>query len=184
MRDPVRSLGGILRAHVYPVLRRSYLYNLLRAVRQGIDRRNAVMFRFADGSQIQLFPGELASKAAQGQPGRREFQLVMDALRRLHAIATENGTKMLVVLQPAKEEVYLPLLGQEPPDPTSALRLALGRAGMGYLDLTPGFQERAAGGERLFFETDAHPSAAGDALIAELVAAHLRLYGNKYGLTE
>jgi hypothetical protein len=46
--------------------------------------------------------------------------------------------------------------------------------GLPYLDLTPQFQARARQGERLFFEIDGHPNAAGYRLIAEVVLDYLR----------
>ena len=77
-----------------------------------------------------------------------------------------EGTHVLVVLQPGKEEVYLPLTDPSVPDPERPLREALDRLRIEYLDLTPGFRQRAAAGARLFFEVDGHPNAAGYALIA------------------
>jgi hypothetical protein len=88
------------------------------------------------------------------------------------------------VLQPSKEEVYLPLLGEPGPDPGSHLRRTLGELGIPYLDLLPDFRSRAAKGEVLFFEADGHPNARGYALTAELVLAHLRNNAAKYGLKD
>ena len=54
------------------------------------------------------------------------------------------------------------------------LRPVSARPDLPYLDLTPDFQARAREGERLFFEVDGHPNAAGYRLIAEVVLDHLR----------
>ena len=87
-----------------------------------------------------------------------------------------------MVLLPSKEEVYLPA-DREMPDLTGPLRLAFDRDAIEYLDLVPAFRERAAAGERLFFETDGHPNKSGYALIAKLVLQHIRENTNRYGLT-
>jgi lysophospholipase L1-like esterase len=128
-------------------------------------------------------PPHLSRQAALAQPGRREFQLLLQALQRLHSIATQDGAQTVIVLQPGKEMVYLPLLGETVPDPASALREALEKLGIDYLDLTPGFRDRAAAGEKLFFEYDGHPNAAGYALIAQLVLSHLKQNGRQYALS-
>jgi hypothetical protein len=54
------------------------------------------------------------------------------------------------------------------------------KLGMAYLDLTWAFRQRAAAGERLFFEVDGHPNTTGYALIAELVFAHLKHNAEAY----
>jgi lysophospholipase L1-like esterase len=89
-----------------------------------------------------------------------------------------------MILQPGKEQVYLPLLGETRGDPTSALRPALDQLGIEYLDLAPGFRARAAAGDRLFYEVDGHPNQAGYALIAQLVHAHIAENAARYGLAE
>ena len=72
----------------------SYLYNLLRYARdvyrnwQSSDLR---ILRFADGSQLQLRPGYLATRTLGAQPDHPEFQLVLQALACLQAVAKANG---------------------------------------------------------------------------------------------
>jgi hypothetical protein len=60
----------------------------------------------------------------------------------------------------------------------------LGKLGIPYIDLLPGFRRRAAQGEVLFFETDGHPNARGYALIAELVLDHLRNNAKTFNLND
>ena len=67
---------------------------------------------------------------------------------------------MLVLLQPSKEQTYLPARPQAA-DPTQELLEEFNRNGIDYLDLAPVFRQRAAAGERLFFEADGHPNQAG-----------------------
>jgi hypothetical protein len=79
-----------------------------------------------------------------------------------------------MIIQPSKEEVYLPISGQAIPDLSLYLREELDKSGIEYLDLTPTFRRQAARGEKLFFESDPHPNAAGYALIASSVLAYLK----------
>ena len=162
----------------------SYLYQILRTAAHQIVRPRPLVREFADGSRIQLQPDALADRARYVQPDRQEFRLAVDAIDQLRMRATEQGTHVLVVLQPGKEEVYLPLTDPSVPDPERPLREALDRLRIEYLDLTPGFRQRAAAGARLFFEVDGHPNAAGYALIAELVRAYLVEHAHRYGLAE
>jgi hypothetical protein len=175
---PIDGLVQTLRL----VVRASYLYNLLRYIRQ--VSFEVKVFQTADGSQLQLLPGDFAEKILGAQPERREFHLALNALRRIYSIASDNGTTMLVLLQPGKEEVYLPLLGEAVPDPAEPLRRELEKSGIDYLDLTPSFRERARAGEKLFHETDGHPNARGYALIAESVRAYLKTNAARYGLKD
>jgi lysophospholipase L1-like esterase len=180
-----RKKGEDLIADVKDSLRASYSFIWLRHVRntlRGWLLSTIKTFRCADGSQLVLLPGDFIEKTLGATPERREFQVALGALKRIHAIAAENGARMLVILQPSKEEVYLPLLGAAILDAAGPLRQALERSGIDYLDLTPGFRERARTEEKLFQEVDGHPNARGYALIAELVHAHLKSHAGKYGL--
>jgi lysophospholipase L1-like esterase len=180
LRDPRRSARSAVRHYVVPVLRRSYLYTLVRGLRGGADGPPAVpprIFRFEDGRQLQLLTDNFRRNTAAAEAGRREYQLVVNALQELHSVAGRQGARVLIVLLPGKEEVYLPLLGDPPPDPTKSLRAALDTVGIEYLNLTPAFRDRAAAGEQLFFEIDGHPNAAGQALIAQLVLDTIKVRG-------
>jgi hypothetical protein len=131
---------------------------------------------------LQLRPSDLHEASAAALPGRREFQLLLEALAELHSIAADQHVHVLMVLQPGKEEVYLPLLEHSKADPTSALREAFDARGIQYLDLAPAFRERAAAGERLYREVDGHPNEAGYALISQLILSHLKQHEGEYGL--
>jgi len=141
-------------------------------------------FQAPDGTRLDLAPGDLTAKSKGAQPGYRPFDVTVEALKHLHSIAWANGTNVLIILQPSKEEVYLPLLGEPAPDPARALRETLGELGIPYLDLLPDFRRRADKGEVLFFEVDGHPNARGYALIAELVLIHLIENAKRYGLKD
>jgi lysophospholipase L1-like esterase len=183
----ISSVRGKVRWSSYLLAKESYLFNLLHEVwriGKSTSQPEPTVFQFADGTQLQLFPDDLEKKTVGAQPDRPEFQLVLQALQGIQSIATANGTRTLTVIQPSKEEVYLPLLGEVSPDPGAPLRQALDKLGLAYLDLTPAFRQRAAAGERLFFEVDGHPNVAGYALIAELVLAHLKNHAALYTLKD
>jgi lysophospholipase L1-like esterase len=164
---------------------RSYLQNLLQLARSSMRNwfeSESKSFQFGDGSRVELDVRDFESKTTGAVPGRKEFRIVVEALQDLHFIGERDGTKMLVVLQPSKEEVYLPRLGETVADPSFHLREEFRQAGIDYLDLTAVFREHAAGGEKLFFEVDGHPNAAGYALIADAVLAHIKDNATEYGL--
>jgi lysophospholipase L1-like esterase len=179
---PIDGLIETLRWRTPLVLRASHLYNLLRYIRQLPSEVKT--FQTADGSRLELLPEDFAEKTLGAQPERREFQLALKALRRIHSIASDNGTAMMVLLQPSKEEVYLPLLGEPMPEPTEPLRKELENSGIEYFDLMPAFRQRALAGEKLFHEADGHPNAHGYELIAESVFSYLKANGERYGLKD
>jgi lysophospholipase L1-like esterase len=185
--DPTGSLRRVYNRYVYPVLRSSRTYNLLRAFHGGIEGDLAVpprFVRFDDGSTVRLLAGDFRRKSESAAADSAAFQLTLQALQAIHATAAKHGTHVLMVLQPSKEEVYLPLVESNVPDPALALREAFAAHGIDFLDLAPGFRQRASEGVRLFFEEDGHPNPSGYALTADLVLSHLRKHAGKYGLDE
>jgi hypothetical protein len=184
---PIASILGTLQWKARLWASASRLYNLLLYVRENARksiRAEVKIFRSADGARLELSVGDFAAKTAGARPDRREFQLALQALQRIHSLAQDNGAHVLVILQPSKEEVYVPLLGEPAPGPGAPLRAALAELGIPYLDLMQDFQRRAAAGEKLFFESDDHPNARGYALIAELVLSHLKENAARYGLKD
>jgi SGNH hydrolase-like domain, acetyltransferase AlgX len=165
----------------------SHLYNLFfwlaKNARQQFKLESEI-FRFDDGRRLRLEVEDFEAKTIDAQRERPQFQLVLRALQKMHAVANEDRTRMLIVFQPSKEEVYLPLLRGTVLDPSRPLREELTKSGIDYLNLTAVFRKRAAKGEKLFFETDGHPNAAGQELIAEAVLAHLKNNPTKYDLQD
>ena len=109
-------------------LRSTYLYTWAHFVREVYRNRRAGEpkdLQLADGSHVKLRPDHLAKMTAYIEPGNPIFELSLDALERINAIARSHGTHVIVVLQPSKEETYLPLLDGTPADPGAPLRAAL-----------------------------------------------------------
>ena len=187
LEQPIGSLKRSLLWRCHLLARKSRLYNLQLYARGHLKRwrpSEIRTFQAPDGTRLELAPGDFTAKTKEARPGYHTFNITVEALQRLHSIARANGTNVLIVLQPSKEEVYLPLLGEPAPDPGGPLRVTLGELGIPYLDLLPGFRSRADKGEVLFFEVDGHPNARGYALTAELVLAHLKDNAERYGLQD
>src|SRR5919109_937913 len=114
-------------------LRSTYLYTWARFVREIYRNWRAGEpkdLQLADGSHVKLRPDDLAEHTANIAPGNPIFELGVEALARINAIATSHGTHVIVVLQPSKEETYLPLLDGTPADPGGPLRAALQARGI------------------------------------------------------
>ncbi len=94
------------------------------------------------------------------------------------------GVRCVVVLIPTKETVYnLPLAGDyttllaNEAQVNAQLAETCARVGLQFVDTTPALQAALAAGERLYpVVNDGHPLPAGYRVIAEVVAAALRLY--------
>ncbi|MFB3904133.1 MAG: SGNH/GDSL hydrolase family protein [Acidobacteriota bacterium] len=157
-------------------LRHSYLYNLVIAARSSQKTRRAgepKILRMKDGQEIRLLPSDFRSKTAGSRAGRPELGLTVEALAELRDRVHRSGGQILVVLQPSKEEVYLPMLGEKVRDPSAELRPALRKLGIEYLDLAPAFKREAKAGRTLFFGSDGHPNSEGYRLIAGEVTRYL-----------
>jgi lysophospholipase L1-like esterase len=164
---------------------RFYLFNLVvHALRNLMIEGTSEIktFRAPDGALLQWTPAIFANNTKQAHPGDQVFLLVVDALQRIQSLAKQDGATVLVVVQPSKQEVYSPLLGESRPDAAAPLRAALEKRGIPYIDVLEDFRRRAAEGEVLFFETDGHPNAKGYALIGDLVSSYLKQHAKEYGL--
>jgi hypothetical protein len=155
---------------------RSYLYRLFSGAIikfRRAWRSKTETFEFADRRHLQLNFDDFRDKTSNSQPDRPGFHLVLEALQELHAATEKDGSKMVIVFQPSKEEVYSSLLNKPISDPSLSLRKELDKSGIDYIDLTPIFRARAVT-QKLFFETDGHPNVAGQELIAQGILSYLR----------
>ena len=185
LQQPIGRLVGALMWRAEMLARKSYLYSLLLYAKSNLRSwvpSETKTFRAPNGARIHWTPAVFANNTKRAHPGDPVFQVTVDTLQRIHSLAEQDGATGLVVLQPSKEEVYSPLLGESLPDAAAPLRAALAKRGIPYLDLLEPFRRHAANGEVLFFETDGHPNARGYALIGELVSSHLKQHAKEYGL--
>jgi hypothetical protein len=136
----------------------------------------------APGERLQLVPSFLAQINAYARPERPEFTLILETIERIQALATQHQTHCVVLFFPSKEEVYLPLLGEDAPDLAEPFLPELQKRRIAYVDLGPLFRQRALARERLFFEVDGHPNARGYALIAEAVLTYLKDHAHQLDL--
>jgi SGNH hydrolase-like domain, acetyltransferase AlgX len=180
-RAPVPGVRGWMRQHV----KRLYVYALAQDVRDSYHAGRLLSGKtiaLATGERLQLVPSLLAHMATRAQPESREWTLVLDTLEQIQARAQAQHTQLLVLFFPSKEEVYLPVLGEQAADLAAPFIPELRQRGIAYLDLGPAFRERAAAGETLFFEVDGHPNARGYAVIAEAVLTYLKAHAQPLGL--
>ena len=163
----------------------SYLYALLHDLRasyqSGLFLQGKTV-HLIDGSRMQLVPRQLANQAHLDHPRQPAFALVLKTMEDIQALATQQQIHCLVLFFPSKEEVYLPVIGEAAADLAAPFLPELEKRGIAYLDLGPHFRQRATAGETLFWEVDGHPNARGNALIAEVVLAHLQAHAARYGL--
>lgn len=148
---------------------RSYLWSLIDAARRDepspyVDER----LELREGP-MNVTPRIVARSARAARRGHPDFLSAIGSLARLETSARAAGVRTLFVLFPCKEEVYLPALGRDTPQPTRPFAALFRQRRYDFVDLTPVFQERAEERERLYFEVDNHPNARGNALAAEAV---------------
>jgi lysophospholipase L1-like esterase len=154
--------------------RHSYAYGLARFGVLAASRshgRDPTLVEWADGTTLELMPDTAERLSSGAHVDAPAFAVTERAMRELRDEVAAGDAELLVVLQPSKEEVYLPFAGEPAPDYAATLRVALDELGIDYLDLAPVFRDHAAAGERLFFPTDGHPNAMGYQLTAEAVAS-------------
>ena len=145
------------------------------------ERFAGVHHPLPDGSPLQLAPARLQPKAERSHRGDPAFDGALAAVARARALATQAGARLVVLVFPTKEEVYLPLRGETAPALTSRWVPALRELGVECLDLTEIFRAHAGGGP-LYFEVDGHVNAVGNRVIAQAVQRYLRARQAELGL--
>ncbi len=177
--DSWKGLRSLAR-HSYLV---TYVKETLKTVRLGGGFRGKTL-DFPDGGRICFAPNILARATRSARSGHPDFHLVLEAVEDTRGLTEEQGTHLLVLLFPSKEEVYLPILGDSAPEPIKPFAEALQEKGIEILDLTSPLRERARAGQRLFHEVDGHPNAEGYQVIAEAVFQHLKQNAGRYRLSD
>ena len=127
-----------------------------------------------DGSPMWLSQHDFSSKTRLSADDNVVFDLVVEQIRRINESCLVDGTRIVVLLQPGKEEVYRPADDQEYLDSTVAFRKSLEELGIDYINASLAFREQAELGHILFFPTDGHPNAEGYRLLADLVSNYVQ----------
>lgn len=104
-----------------------------------------------------------------------------ESILRIAKMANDNGAQFVIVILPAKEQVYwhivknlIPNPGEYTYDyPDDSILAFCKENNLKCLDLRPQFKEHALKGEQLFFPVDSHYNIQGNALIAEEVYKYL-----------
>ena len=145
-------------------LKSSYLVQFL--VSHGWSGRSRALS--LDQGPLRLVPSQIRSSARGARRGHPDFEAVVETLSELHSAAREAHSRVLFLVFPCKEEVYLP---RRVPRPTRPFVEVFRERGWDLIDLEAPLVERAARGERLYFEVDGHPDERGNRLTAEAVLA-------------
>jgi hypothetical protein len=137
---------------------------------------------------VDIFFGQTYLRDAfdMTQPRNLEGEALSHAaILKTRELVEQNGGDFLLILIPTKEEVYHtltePKLGQAALDALAQPRLRMlefcAAQQLACFDLLSGLQAAADQHQQLFFPTDPHLNAAGNALVADLVATFLRDHG-------
>ena len=166
-----------------PIIGKSYVVLLVRESWKNRKARfGSRTVTWKDGHQLRLTGNLYRKESWHAHPGDPQFEGAMGSLERARSFAAQHGTKVVVLLFPTKEEIYLPLLNQPVPRPLAAFPAELARRGIDYIDFSGPFTAQAKAGRSIYFELDPHPNRAGYALIAHTVSEYLQGHATALGL--
>jgi hypothetical protein len=154
---------------------KSYLVLGMRSVRKNLTSRFASQTLHLPGGNIQFAPSLYEARMDEFQPADPGFRAMLTAVAETKALTDTMGAKLLIVIFPSKEEVYLPGLGQSFPDMVTPVKRAIEAAGSyDVLDLTEGLRKHAAKDlPPLYFAIDGHLNERGNALAAGIIRENL-----------
>jgi hypothetical protein len=161
----------------------SYVLTSLRVIWK--NRRGSLggkTIEWRDGGKLRLAGGLYERVAARAVPGHRDFEHLLELFERIDKYTTERGVRLVMLLFPTKEAVYLPLLGERPDRMVPRFIAELERLGIPYLDMTVPLQARAREGQTLYFEIDGHLNRKGNRALADAVLGYLRDNAKRLGL--
>lgn len=156
------------------LLERSRLAMALTAIRNNLSSRfQSETLSFPEG-RVQLVPGVYEKRMSTFNDRDPGFRALVESVRNTRALTDRLGARLLVVLFPTKEEVYLPGRGAEYPHMVEAVKHVLDELPVDTFDLTDGLRRHANEARPLFFEVDGHPNDRGNAVIANLILRRLQ----------
>jgi hypothetical protein len=168
-----------------PILQWLYRYSAVYAIMYALTNSQDELETF----QTQVDPYHVRDGAIDitfGRPYNLSYDMsnpkqeygwesTQGALEEARDLVAEKNTPMVIVVIPAKEEVYRkltePYLGEDGIEMVSEGRLRLlefcEKEGLICLDMTPVLTARAEAGEMVYYSDDIHLNEAGNALLAE-----------------
>lgn len=177
--------GDRLRQLDTPILGRSYVALLLKETWKNRNARfGGHTVTLGDGHKVRLTARLYQDDAEHAHPGDPDFERALAAVDRARDLTAAQGTHLLVLLFPTKEEIYLPLIDRPTPKPLEPFVPELQRRGIEFIDFTRPFTQQARAGRSIYFEVDPHPNRAGYRLIADTVAAYLRRHAAELQLDD
>jgi lysophospholipase L1-like esterase len=166
-----------------PIIGKSYVALLLKESWKNREARfGSRSITWKDGGQLRLTGNLYLRDAKHAHRGDPQFEGALAALERARTDAAAEGARVVVLLFPTKEEVYLPLLNDAAPRPVAPFAEELARRGVDYIDFTGPFTAEAKAGRSVYFELDPHPNQAGYAVIARTVSEYLERHATALGL--
>lgn len=124
--------------------------------------------------RVQLVPSVYEKRMSTFNAGDFGFRALVESVHSTRTLADRIGARLLVVLFPTKEEVYLPGRGAEYPHMVEIVHRALDELGVDTLDLTDELRQHANDARPVFFEVDGHPNELGNAVVADAVFRRLQ----------
>jgi hypothetical protein len=166
--------------------RNSFLYRLFDASRRYGDRK-PVEYN-GNGVSLVLRSDDWWWGVVERSEVTPTYAITQQALASADAIAKKQGSHLVVLLFPFKEEVYWDVVRQhlkhgadlsddDVDAPLSTLGDFMSKQSIDYCNLTAPLREHARKGEQLYLKTSAHWTAAGNKVAADAILACLREKG-------
>jgi hypothetical protein len=176
-------VGGWLAAH-------SMAYRLAEGA---LRARSDKTFRYKQDGLDMVFRMDRwgVPDEQRAEDRQRGWELMQKALLDMHRDAEAWGAQLVLVLIPAKEEVYWDIVRRQLPDaenlagegPLQVVRGFCAANGIFCCDLTPAVQAEARRGRQLYLRVSGHWNDEGNAVAARAVAACLTAQGLAGGTT-
>lgn len=175
--DEFRLFSGEVPSAIKTVMDESYLAVALRIALKNLrdnSRFKARTIELRDGKRVRLVPRLDDLNTPRMTESNLVFSSMLRSIDSARELARGIDARMICVIFPSKSRVYLSTNGEDFRGPSDPLIASLRTRGYEVLDLTDVLREHAARGEQVYFETDGHPNALGNRIIADRVYAYLQ----------